>query len=373
VAVLSFGTNDNSTVKVWSKATEREVLPKTLIGRFMGEGAGNIIQVKDELSRGPGDRVRMNLQMLLGADGRVGNEVLESNEEAPTFYTDDLVIDQLRHATRYYGRMDRQRVVYDFRRDARDQLSDWWADRLDEVFLNHVCGNAGETNSSRIGANTIAAPTANKIVYQDGAANLAALTSANPFSLEVVDRAILRAKTLRSDKNEPLIRPVKIGGQDCYVAILHPQQVNDLRTNTSTGQWFDIQRAAMEGSKVSDNPIFSGSLGMYNGVIFFESDRIPKATEAAASSVTASTRAAVLLGAQAAWFAYGREGGRAERYLWNEESFDYGNEHGVSASLIYGIKNNEHGVSASLIYGIKKAKFNSVDHGVIVMGTYSAI
>jgi N4-gp56 family major capsid protein len=354
VAVLSFGTNDNSTVKVWSKATEREVLPKTLISKFMGEGAGNIIQVKDELSKGPGDRVRMNLQMLLGADGRVGNEVLEGNEEAPSFYTDDLVIDQLRHASRYYGRMDRQRVVYDFRRDSRDQLSDWWADRLDTVFLNHVAGNDYETNAAYIGANTITAPTTNKQILQNGAANYAALASTDTMNLTLIEDAVVRAKTLRSDKNEPLIRPVKIAGGDYYVCILHPFQVKDLRKNTSTGQWFDIQRAAMEGGQVADNPIFTGSLGVYNGVIFFESDRIPYGNDTTTQDT--DTRKAVLLGAQAAWFAYGREGGRAERYLWNEESFDYGNEHGVSASLIY---------------GMKKAKFNSVDHGVIVLGTWA--
>jgi N4-gp56 family major capsid protein len=325
----------------------------------MGEGAGNIIQVKDELSKGPGDRVRMNLQMLLGDPGRVGNEVLEGNEESPTFFTDDLVIDQLRHASRYYGRMDRQRVVYDFRRDSRDQLSDWWADRLDTVFLNHVCGAAYETTAAYIGANTIAVPTSNKIIYQSGAASAAALTSADTMNLTLIEDAVLRAKTLRSDKNEPLIRPVKIAGGDYYVAILHPQQVRDLRTNTSTGQWFDIQRAAMEGGQVADNPIFTGSLGVYNGVIFFESDRVPKSHDTTDSNnVELNTRSAVLLGAQACWLAYGREGGRAERYLWNEESFDYGNEHGVSASLIY---------------GMKKAQFNSVDHGTIVLSTWSAI
>lgn len=358
MAVLDFATGDASTVKVWSKATEREVLPKTLIGRFLGEGSGSIIQVKDELTKGPGDRVRMNLQMLLGDPGRVGNDVLEGNEEAPTFFTDDVNIDQLRHASRYYGRMPAQRVVYNFRRDARDQLSDWWADRLDTVFLNHVCGNAGETTAAYIGANATLAPTTNKIVYQDGVANLAAITSANTFSLDIIEEVVLRAKTLRSNNNEPLIRPVKIAGGDYYVVILHPQQVKDMRTNTSTGQWFDIQRAAMEGGKVSDNPIFSGALGVYNGCIFFESDRIPQATEVGASAVTANTRAAVLLGAQSGWLAYGRDGGRAERYLWNEESFDYGNEHGIAASLIY---------------GIKKARFNSVDNGTIVLGSYSAI
>jgi hypothetical protein len=44
MAVLAFGTNDNSTVKLWSKSTEREILPKTLMGKFVGSGSGSYLQ-----------------------------------------------------------------------------------------------------------------------------------------------------------------------------------------------------------------------------------------------------------------------------------------------------------------------------------------
>ena len=63
------------------------------------------------------------------------------------------------------------------------------------------------------------------------------------------------------------------------------------------------------------------------------------------------------MGAQSGWCAYGREGGKAERYLWNEETFDFGNEHGVAVSLIF---------------GMKKAIFNSKDLASIVVSTWAA-
>ena len=355
MAVLSFGTNDASTVKVWSKSTNREILPKTLIGKFMGEGANNILQVKDELKKNAGDRIRMNLQYLLSARGRTGNEVMEGNEEVPSFETDDLTIDQLRNAVRFYGRMDKQRVVYDVRRDARDQLSDWYADRLDTSFLNQVCGNTAQTDTAYTGLNATVAPSANNILYAGAATSAATLTSSDTFDLSLVDKAVTRAKTLFHLYDQPIIRPVKIAGSDFYVMILHPHQVKAMRSNTSTGQWLDIQKAAMQGGKVGESPIFSGALGIYNGVIFFESPRIPLGSDT--TTAKADTRAAVLLGAQAGWCGYGREGGTAEKYVWNEESFDFGNEHGVAVSLIF---------------GMKKAIFNSKDLASIVVSTYAA-
>ena len=354
MSILSFGTNDASTVKVWSKSTNREVLPKTLVGKFMGEGAGSICQIKDELTKSAGDRIRMNIQYLLSARGRTGNEVLEGNEEAPDFQTDDITIDQLRNAVRFYGRMDKQRVVYDARRDGRDQLSDWYADRLDVSFLNHVCGNTAETDTAYTALNATVAPSTNNILWAGSATSYATLGSGDTFDLTYVDKAVTRAKTLHHLYDQPIIRPVKIAGSDYYVLVLHPHQVKAMRANTSTGQWLDIQKAAMQGGKVSDNPIFSGALGVYNGVIFFESPRIPLGSDT--TTAVASTRSAVLLGAQSAWCGYGRDGGRAERYVWNEETFDFGNEHGVAVSLIY---------------GMKKAIFNSKDLSTIVIGTYA--
>ena len=355
MSIRAFGTNDASTVKVWSKSTNREILPKTLVGKFMGEGANNILQVKDELTKSAGDRVRMNIQYLLSARGRTGNEVLEGNEEAPDFQTDDITIDQLRNAVRFYGRIDKQRVVYDVRRDARDQLSDWYADRLDTAFLNQVCGNTAQTDTAYTGLNATVAPSANNILYAGSATSAATLTSSDTFDLSYVDKAVTRAKTLHHLYDQPIIRPVKISGSDYYVMILHPHQVKAMRSDTSTGQWLDIQKAAMQGGEVSNNPIFSGALGVYNGVIFFESPRIPYGSDTTTEDT--DTRAAVLLGAQSGWCAYGREGGKAERYLWNEETFDFGNEHGVAVSLIF---------------GMKKAIFNSKDLASIVVSTWAA-
>ena len=53
---------------------------------------------------------------------------------------------------------------------------------------------------------------------------------------------------------------------------------------------------------------------------------------------------------------YGRDNG-PERYTWVEELFDY---------------ENELGVSAGLIFGLKKAVFNSADFATVVTSSYAA-
>ena len=143
-------------------------------------------------------------------------------------------------------------------------------------------------------------------------------------------------------------------GNEYFVCFLHPYQVTDLRTDTTSGNWFDVQSKAMQGGRVSDNPIFTGALGVYNGVILHEANRVPLTSTTTSSN--SNTRRALLCGAQAGVVGFGRENGM-NRMTWQEELFDYGNQLGVSAGAIF---------------GVKKTRFNNKDFGTIVVPTYAA-
>jgi len=153
----------------------------------------------------------------------------------------------------------------------------------------------------------------------------------------------------------PKIRPTKINGKDHYVMYLHPYQVTDLRINTSTGQWLDIQKAAMAGMDSSKNPVFSGALGVYNDVILRRADDVTQGVNGSTGAAITTVRRAVLLGAQAACVAYGKQGG-PNRYRWNEELFDH---------------KRRLEISAGTIMGLKKTRFNSLDFGTVVVSTYA--
>jgi N4-gp56 family major capsid protein len=103
----------------------------------------------------------------------------------------------------------------------------------------------------------------------------------------------------------------------------------------------------MQGGQISKNPIFTGALGMYNGVVLHEANRLPIIDSTGGSKIGR----AVLAGAQSAVLAFGR-GFQANRMSWKEELFDYGNQLGVSAGCIY---------------GLKKTQYNSADFATITI------
>ena len=136
-------------------------------------------------------------------------------------------------------------------------LGDWWSNRIDTAFFNVISGNSAQTDTRYTGSNTTTAPTSNHVFYANGHATEASLTAtaSATFSLGLIDAAVLKAKTLSVP-----IRPVqtgKTGGM--YVMFISPEHHYDLRRNTATLQWGDIQKAAMQGGQISDNPMFTGA------------------------------------------------------------------------------------------------------------------
>lgn len=349
MAVTSYGVNSNETVKVWSRKLFRESLKATWLYKFMGEGTDSIIQLVDDLAKGPGDRVTNILRMQLAGDGIEGDSTLEGQEEALTTYTDNFVINQLRHAVRSAGRVSEQRIPFSIREEARQGLTDWFSARIDEALFNQLAGNTAQVDGRYVAHNATVTPDSDHRVAPGNTA-AASLSASQVFTLELLDLAVEKAKTV-----SPLIRPVKVNGNDFYVCFLHPYQVTSLRTDAATaGNWFDIQKAALNGNGSRDNPIFTGALGIYNGVVLHESTRVP--LTATTTSSNANTRRAIFCGAQAGVVGFGRDNGM-NRMTWQEELFDYGNQFGVAAGLIWGAKKNI---------------FNSKDFGTIAIDTYAA-
>ncbi len=98
MATTSYPTNHPLAVKLWSRRLMRESLKETYVSRFMGTTKDSLLYVKDEMNKSAGDRVRVGLRMQLTGAGILGDGTLEGNEEALATFTDDLLIDQLRHA-----------------------------------------------------------------------------------------------------------------------------------------------------------------------------------------------------------------------------------------------------------------------------------
>jgi N4-gp56 family major capsid protein len=354
MAITAFGTNDAQTVKIWSTLTMREALKATLFRKFLGTGKKAIIQRLTELEKSAGDTIKYDLLMQMTGSGVSGDSRMRDNEEALTYYQDSVVIDQLRNA-HAFRRMSSQRTLHDMRSDAKTNLADWFAMKYDTIMFDHLCGNTANTF-----ANTPNAPDSTHYIMSGDVARTGVIATDegnlgtnDQFALSDLDYAKEGAKTLT-----PPIRPCLIDGEEYFVAVLHSYSVTDLRLDVANSAYVDWPTIQMYANKRGlTNPIFTGSLGVYNGVVLFESTRI--------FSPVSNVRRNLFLGAQAGVFAIGnaydsieqRRVGKDNLMSWYEEADDYGNEKGVAVGSIF---------------GMKATRFNSLDYGKIVISSYAA-
>ena len=351
MASTAYGTNHGLTVKAWAKKLWIEALKETRYAQFKGStGQNSLISLKTETTKEAGDRVTQGLRMQLTGIGISGDNTLEGNEEALVTYNDAVVIDQLRHAVRSSGKMSEQRVTFDHREEAKDGMRDWWSDRMDAWLFNQLCGattqqtQANGVNSTSVdtrysGMQAALAPDANHIFSSSNDVDNtteASLSATTTFALKYadIDRAVARAKT-GVNGQAPVMRPLKVNGDDMFVLFIHPFSVTQLRKNTATGNFQDIQKATLQGGKIADNPIITGLLGTYNKTLMVEDQRVPPVSTAVTSST--SYRRNVFCGAQACLMAVGQNHSDA-KMTWGEETFDHGNQLAVSSALIAGLK-----------------------------------
>lgn len=355
MAITQFGTNDAQTVKVWSSLTMREALKKTLFQKFLGSGKEAIIQRLTELEKSAGDNIKYDLLMQMTGAGVEGDNRMRDNEEALVYYQDNVSIDQIRNA-HAFRRMSQQRTLHDMRMDAKTNLADWFANMFDTKMFNHLCGITTETF-----ANTGVAPDVDHYVVSGDvtkgsnpiATSEASLSNNDQIQLADLDYAKEAAKTLT-----PPIRPTMIDGGEYYVVVLHSYSVTDLRLDIANSAYTDWPTIQMYANKRGlTNPIFTGALGVYNGMILYESTRI--------ASPIANVRRNLFLGAQAGVYAVGsaydsiekERVGKDNMMSWYEQTDDFGNEKGISCGSIF---------------GMKSTRFNSKDYGKIVITSYAA-
>lgn len=351
MASTQFGLNHPLAVKLFSKKLLHEALKQTWFSKFIGTKSDSLIQILPDTKKSAGDKITYGLRSLLTGAGVQGDATLEGNEEAMSFYSDSMFINQIRHAVRSDGKMSEQRVPYSMREEARMALSDWLADRIDTAFMNQLAGNVNITDTKYTGNNSCVTADASHKIFPEHSTE-ASLSTTNTFTLTMIDKAVVQAKTITNP-----IRPLMVNGEAKYVIFIHPYQHYQLRTTTTTGQYLDIQKAAVQGGQISKNPIYTGAIAEYNGCVIHESTRVPWGSTSSTLGVgTANIARAIFCGAQAGVMAVGQDTDTGLGATWYEEMFDYGNQLGVAAGVIY---------------GIKKSAFNSADFGTITLSSYS--
>ena len=361
MSTTAFAVNDAMTVKMWAREVAEAERDTSDISKLQGEDDNSILMVKSDFSKGSGDTLTYALRTRLTGDGFTEGQKAQGNGEGLSFFNDSLLINELGHTigVRNKTTIDAQRVPFNLRDQGKNGLVQWWKDRKSVSFFNHVCGYVpantvviGVSGPKWTGMNTVLAPSAGRRIFAGTATTDELLTSADTFTVALIDKAKEIAMT-----GNNMVRPVEIGGQPKYVLYLDPAQVTSLRTNATTGGWLDITKAALTGGEITKNPIYTGALGEWNNVILRYSQDVTQGANSSTSAAITTVRRAVLLGAQAAAVGYGKvaEGG-STKYRWSEELFDH---------------ERELELGAWSVWGLKKCKFNGIDFGTVTISTYA--
>lgn len=340
------GVNDSKSVKRWAGMLAYDTSQKSYFNqRFMGRGAEAEvpIQILTDLESDAGEQIAYDLLAELKMAPVEGEDTLEGKEESQRFYTDTIYIDQARCGVNTGGRMTRKRTLHNLREKAKRQQSSWWGRLMDELLFIYLSGARGVNANFLLplgytgrANNAFVSPDSNHVLYGDNATAFNNIDVNDKFDLRLVDRAKTKADSQGGGATGvPVLQPCKIDGNETFVCVMHTFQEDDLRSNTNTGQWMDIQKAAAAAEGRS-NPLFKGSLGMYRGVILHSHRNAIRFNTAGAGGNVEAARG-LFLGSQAAVVAFGSPGTNL-RFDWHEETRDNGDKVVISTSSIFGVK-----------------------------------
>lgn len=308
--------------KLWTKKVWREGLKASYFDKFTSTNGSNVVHTNKDLKQAKGDEVNFGLAMNLKGNGVSGNNTLKGNEEEMQMYDFSVKTTLVRNAvTRFEA--DDQKSPYANLPLIKGTLTQWLSDWKDNKLISALTAN----------------PTTGERMFASAAGTEVSLTANDKLTCALIAKAKRKAKM-----HEPMVKPLKIDGQDKYIMLVGTWAARDLKADPV---WQAAQQnAAIRGSK---NPIFTGALGEYDGVVLYEYERVQN-TKTGASSANVVHN--LLLGQQAACFAVAREA----RFIKDED--DYGNVQGNGIAF-FG--------------GIEKSVYNSKDYGVIQVMTGGAV
>lgn len=356
MAMTQFGVNSPQTRKIWSDQLFREVPEAMWFRKFMGKSDRSVIQQLTELEKQRGDQIKYDLLMQMSGEGVDGADQMWDAEEALTFYQDSVLINQKRNAHKF-DTMSQQRTVHELKKLAKGNLKDWFA----HIFDSYMFRSLGGDTTFNFAGNTGVAPDEDHYMMCGNVVKTGTIAT-DEAGLGANDRIKLEDLNYLKEiaqNSTPRIRPVRVDGDEYYIIVLHDFAATDLKLNlgnSTLGSWQDVAKNAdVRGSK---NRIWTGNIGIYDGMIVYQSQNI--------YSPRSNVYRNLLLGAQAGVIAFGNAYkksdlatvGEGNYFTWFEEVGDYGDKQGVAAGSVF---------------GIKKCRFNATDFAVVTASGYSGV
>lgn len=305
----------NLVPKVWAKKVWHEGVKDSYFDKFTAMDGSNVVHQNKDLTNVKGDSVVFGLMMNLTGFGVEGNrQKLSGAEDTLNIYDFTVQTQLVRNAVSRFE-ADDQKSQYDMLKEIKVVLKQWLSDWLDNKLISKLSYN----------------PSNGEVLYASAAGTQSSITANDKLTTTIISRAKRKAMM-----HAPKVQPIKVDGMDKYIMLVHPWAARDLKDDP---KWLAAQQNAnVRGSK---NPIFTGSLGEYDGVILYEYERVLSSNIGASSANVCQN---LLLGKQAACFAVARPAKHIE------QMDDYGNIAGNGIAFYS---------------AVEKTKFNGLDYGVI--------
>ena len=357
MANTNFAALTSEQLTIWSRDFWRVARNMSFVNQFAGAGSNAMVQRISELTQSEkGARAVLTLLADMTGDGIVGDNTLEGNEEALRAFDITVTIDQLRFANRLSGRLADQKSVVNFREHSRDALAYAMADRMDQLAFLTLSGvgynlknngalrpsmNSGQNLNDLEFASEVSAPTSNRHRRVDATNGIVA---GDVTALEATDKlGYKNIVDLKAYAKDNYIRGLRGAGNDeTYHLFVTPQVMADLKLDSDF--LANVRQAGVRGPQSS---LFSGSSSlMVDGIMIHEFRHVFNTT-GALSGTSSNAGAAGYKGGANADVNYSRcifAGAQALAMAdigipeIVEDTFDYGNQNGISIGKIFGLK-----------------------------------
>lgn len=342
------------TVQQWDENYFTEYLNQNFFKKFMGTGTNSMIQVKEDLTKKPGDAVTFTLINRLTGDAKGAAETLEGQEEDLSTRSQKLTVREYSHAVRWSA-FEAQKTAIDLRQAHKDTLMDWNME-LDRDLVIEALGSMNGTayaSASEALKDAWLVDNTDRVLFGALLSNhttdhSTALANIDTSADKLTPDAISLMKRIAKTAN-PRIRPIRpkssIGGSDGYVLFAPTQMVRDLAANATFSQ---ANRDA--GIRGDTNKLFTGADYVWENIYIYEIEDIPSLGAVGASS--AVVRPCYLCGAQALGMAW------AMRPQTVEDEFDYKRKMGLAIKQWSKIEKLRFGAGSTDTDDLK-------DHGIV--------
>lgn len=344
-----------NTVKQWDADFYREYIRANRFARYQGTDANAVFQLKEQLTKKPGDAITISLVKALSGSGVTGNSLLEGQEEAIANYGQQVSIAAYRNAVAM-TEWEEQKTALALRGAAKPLLKDW-AMELNRSKILDALGSFQQTAGGAITTYAASSETvkdaclaANTDRFLFGAlrSNLdttgggdhsASLlnidNTADKLTYSVVSLAKRMAKLA-----DPIVRPIRVNDdEEWYVMFAGSLAFRDLKNSLATIN----QNAEVRGKQ---NPLYTDGDLVWDGVIIREVPEIAVISGVGAGAINVAPN--YLCGAQAAAHVIGK------RWASKTEERDYGFVNGVAIEGFF---------------GTEKLFYNGKQHGAVTVYT----